>query len=107
MLLAWNTLSECVNYLSSTTDRKWTEREVLQATLDYGIFLHMQISTDRDDVPKWMKENEMVELPFNIDSLTFLGGEGLIQIVRYKDNLYKFEPGIKYCSPEMRSMRSL
>lgn len=95
MLLAWNTLTECVNYLSSNTGRKWNEREVIQASLDFGIFLHAQITTDRDDVPKWMKENEMVELPFNIDLLRFLGGEGLIQIVRYKDNLYKFEPGIK------------
>lgn len=95
MLLAWNTLEECVNYLSSNTDRKWNEREVIQASLDFGIFLHMQINIDRDDVPKWMKENEMVELPFNIDLLRFLGGEGLIQIVRYMDNLYKFEPGIK------------
>ncbi|MBX9895588.1 MAG: hypothetical protein K2Y09_10465 [Nitrosomonas sp.] len=95
MLLAWNTLTECVNYLSSNTGRKWNEREVIQASLDFGIFLHAQITTDRDDVPKWMKENEMAELPFNIDLLRFLGGEGLIQIVRYKDNLYKFEPGIK------------
>ena len=95
MLLAWNTLEECVNYLSSNTGRKWNEREVIQASLDFGIFLHMQINIDRDDVPKWMKENEMVELPFNIDLLRFLGGEGLIQIVRYMDNLYKFEPGIK------------
>ncbi len=95
MLLAWNTLTESVNYLSSNTGRKWNEREVIQASLDFGIFLHAQINTDRDDVPKWMKENEIVELPFNIDLLRFLGGEGLIQIVRYKDNLYKFEPGIK------------
>ena len=95
MLLAWNTLTESVNYLSSNTGRKWNEREVIQASLDFGIFLHAQINTDRDDVPKWMKENEMVELPFNIDLLRFLGGEGLIQIVRHKDNLYKFEPGIK------------
>lgn len=95
MLLAWNTLTESANYLSSNTSRKWNEREVIQASLDFGIFLHIQINTDRDDVPQWMKENEMVELPFNIDLLRFLGGEGLIQIVRYKDNLYKFEPGIK------------
>lgn len=95
MLLAWNTLTESANYLSRNTGRKWNEREVIQASLDLGIFLHAQINTDRDDVPKWMKENEMVELPFNIDLLRFLGGEGLIQIVRYKDNLYKFEPGIK------------
>ena len=95
MLLAWNTLTESANYLSCNTGRKWNEREVIQASLDFGIFLHAQINTDRGDVPKWMKENEMVELPFNIDLLRFLGGEGLIQIVRYKDNLYKFEPGIK------------
>jgi len=95
MLLAWNTLTESAYYLSHNTGRKWNEREVIQASLDFGIFLHAQITTDRDDVPKWMKENEMVELPFNIDLLRFLGGEGLIQIVRYKDNLYKFEPGIK------------
>lgn len=95
MLLAWNTLTESANYLSRNMNRKWNEREVIQASLDFGIFLHAQITTDRDDVPKWMKENEMVELPFNIDLLRFLGGEGLIQIVRYKDNLYKFEPGIK------------
>lgn len=95
MLLAWNTLTESANYLSRNTGRKWNEREVIQASLDFGIFLHAQLTTDRDDVPKWMKENEMVELPFNIDLLRYLGGEGLIQIVRYKDNLYKFEPGIK------------
>jgi len=95
MLLAWNTLTECVNYLSNNTDRKWNEREVIQASLDFGIFLHAQMTTDRDDVPKWMKENEMVELPYNKDLLCFLGGEGLIQMVRYKDKLYNFEPGIK------------
>lgn len=102
MLLAWNTLTECVNYLSSNTGRKWNEREVIQASLDFGIFLHAQITTDRDDVPKWMKENEMAELPSNIDLLRFLGGEGLIQIVRYKDKFYKFEPGI---NAELENLR--
>lgn len=106
MLLAWNTLTESVSYLSSNTDRKWNEREVIQASLDFEIFLHAQITTDRDDVPKWMKENEMVELPFNIDLLRFLGGEGLIQIVRYRDNLYKFEPGIKAELEHLRLSKS-
>ena len=44
MLLAWNTLTECVNYLSSNTGRKWNEREIIQATQDFGIFMHMQLS---------------------------------------------------------------
>jgi len=95
MLLAWNTLEEAATYLSSETNNNWTTREVIQASLDNGVSLHIQILTDRSDLWQWMREGEMAELPFNLDILRFLGGEGSIQFARHNNLLYKFTPGIK------------
>lgn len=95
MLLTWNTLEESADYLSNETNRKWSMREVIQACLDYGIFPHIQILTDRQEAPLWMREGGVAELPHNLDLLTFLTGAGVVKIFR-RDNLhYKIEPGLR------------
>ena len=92
MILAFNTLEEASNYLHSETKKNWTQREIIQACLDYGIFLHIQILTDRLELPLWMREGGVAELPFNVDLLTFLTGTGVVQILRRDNLIYKIEP---------------
>lgn len=102
MLLTWNTLEESANYLSGNTGKNWTEREVLEVCNNLGIFLHIQIVTDRTDVPLWMQQGEMAELPFNLDRLSFLGGNGIVQILRHNGILYKITPGAR---AELKDLR--
>lgn len=95
MILAFNTLEEASDYLQSETGKNWTPRQIIQACLDYGIFPHIQILTDRTDLPLWMREGGVAELPFNIDLLSLLSGTGVIHIVRRDDLHYKIEPGLR------------
>lgn len=95
MLLAWNTLQEASEYLAEETQKIWNEREVLQACLSFGIFPKLQIlARDRNDIPSWMIEGEMAELPFNLDLLSFLAGDGRVKLVRYDGLLYRFTPSL-------------
>lgn len=102
MPLTWNTLEEAATYLSSETNKNWTKREVIQACLDNGIFPHVQILTDRQELPVWMREGEMAELPFNLDLQRFLSGDGIVHIVRRDGLIYKMTPGIKYETEHLR-----
>lgn len=92
MILAFNTLEEASNYLQSETKKNWTQREIIQACLDYGVFPHIQILTDRPELPLWMREGGVAELPFNLDLLTFLTGTGVVQILRRDNLIYEIEP---------------
>lgn len=92
MILAFNNLEEASNYLQSETKKNWTQREIIQACLDYGVFPHIQILTDRPELPLWMREGGVAELPFNLDLLTFLTGTGVVQILRRDNLIYKIEP---------------
>ena len=95
MLLAFNTLKEASDHLHRETGKNWTPRQIIQTCLDYGIFPHVQILTDREDLPIWMREGGAAELPFNIDLLSFLSGTGVIHMVRRDDIHYKIEPGLR------------
>ena len=95
MVLAFSNLEESSAYLSRETGENWTQREILQACLDYGVFPQIQILTDRSELPLWMREGGVAELPFNLDLLSFLTGTGVVHIVRRDDIHYKIEPGLR------------